>query len=308
MAGHACCLLKECGALNNHTERWYFFENGKRKGPVSRESLVAVVRYGALAPSAEVLRVGDSVPVPLMDTPFAEYLRDAEANRGGRSRISEPSMSVIDDVRQFFRRPRQFLLKKLSERSLRRQREVWRKYYGPFDESDCSASNLPIQGSEVGCLPGEFVVWLRELDPAPRSFLFAGDSRSAAAQMAEALGARTHATTGILDVDYPWDFNDPLPEGVPCFDAVISLSMLEHILAPFSHVRHLATRLNPGGHIMIYTCAPGFDYHRYPIDTLRFHIDWFEEAAIKLGLKLVRKRLAGYGLYVLLRRDQDTGL
>jgi len=34
---------------------------------------------------------------------------------------------------------------------------------------------------------------------------------------------------------------------------------------------------------------PGYNYHRYPVDTLRFFPDWFEEVSKRLNLRIVKK-------------------
>lgn len=279
----------------NKNDRYFFVEDGARKGPVSAESLANVVRYGALTGESLVQRLGETEIKKLSDTDFARFLG------GPRPAAPARPVNLAAEIRAALRRPRQWLLRKFSRKYYDYQVEVWRKYYGEFDEGDYSAATVKIEGSEVGYMPGEFVVWLREVLPPEPTLLFAGDSRSSAGQMARAMGAARHTTAGLLDVDHAWDFNDDMPAGLPRVDAVVSLSMLEHILAPYTHLKSLASLLNPGGHIMIYTCAPGFDYHRYPIDTLRFHIDWFEEAALKLGLTVVRKKLIGHGIIVLLR-------
>jgi hypothetical protein len=289
--------------MGGAVERWFFYENGMRKGPISRSSLLHVIRYGSLGKDTLVLRLGETEPVKLSETEFGALLDGASRFSPKRGRSQQGGLrAVLRNMAQLLRRPRQQLLHLLSQKSYRYQIEVWRKYYGDFDDTDCTAHNAAIQGSETGYLPGEFMVWLKDVTDASSSVLFAGDSRPSAAQMAKALGVGQPVTTGLLDVDHPWDFNDPIPENVPQVDAVVSLSMLEHILAPFHHVKDLVSRLKPGGHLMIFTCAPGFDYHRYPIDTVRFHIDWFEEVAAKLNLTVVRKRLVGYGVFVLFKR------
>ena len=282
-------------------EKWFFYENGMRKGPISSRSLASVIRYGALNKDSLLLRLGDSENVKLSETSFAPLVA------AGRQvfKAGAPKTGVrgfFQGLALLLKRPRQHLLHVLAQKYRRYQIEVWRKYYGEFDETDCSAATVRIEGTETGHLAGEFLVWLGAVTSASSSVLFAGDSRQGAAQMAKALGIGRHSTTGLLDVDHTWDFNDPIPVDVPMADAIISLSMLEHILAPFNHVRDLVSRLTPGGHLMIYTCLPGFDYHRYPIDTLRFHMDWFEEVADKLELTLVRKRISGHGIYVLFKR------
>ena len=76
------------------------------------------------------------------------------------------------------------------------------------------------------------------------------------------------------------------------FDAIVSQAMLEHLLNPYKHVVDLSQMLNPGGKLILHTHIPGFKYHRYPIDCVRFYPDWFETIAERLDL-LVYDRYIG---------------
>lgn len=72
---------------------------------------------------------------------------------------------------------------------------------------------------------------------------------------------------------------------------IMSQAMLEHLIDPYKHVCDCYGLLEPGGHLVIHTVMPGFHYHRYPVDCLRFYPDWFEEVATRLDAKVVDKYL-----------------
>lgn len=96
-------------------------------------------------------------------------------------------------------------------------------------------------------------------------------------------------TTGLSDnVDYHWNFENR-PPNFGHFSIIISQAMLEHLIDPYKHVRDLFDALEPGGHLILHTDIPGFQYHRYPIDCFRFFPDWFEEVAIRLGAIIADK-------------------
>ena len=93
-------------------------------------------------------------------------------------------------------------------------------------------------------------------------------------------------TTGIGDdTDYQWDFEKDPPQ-MGKFDFIVSQAMLEHLLNPYKHVVDLSQMLNPGGKLVLHTHVPGFNYHRFPIDCVRFYPDWFEAIAERLDLSV----------------------
>ena len=51
-------------------------------------------------------------------------------------------------------------------------------------------------------------------------------------------------------------------------------------------MRDLAGLLSDRGELIAYTVAPGFPYHRHPVDCQRFFPDWFEHVARRLGLEV----------------------
>lgn len=101
-------------------------------------------------------------------------------------------------------------------------------------------------------------------------------------------------TTGINgNFDINWDFEKETPSKLKNkkFDLIISQSNLEHLLNPYLHFQSLANLLAKNGTFILSTHLPGYPYHRWPIDTIRFLPDWFEEAAKKNHLKITKKYL-----------------
>lgn len=88
------------------------------------------------------------------------------------------------------------------------------------------------------------------------------------------------------DMDFEWNLERDPPE-MGTFDYIVSQAMLEHLLNPYKHVVDLVELLKPGGFLILHTVVPGFRYHRFPIDCVRFFPDWFEEIGSRLGLRVV---------------------
>ena len=75
-------------------------------------------------------------------------------------------------------------------------------------------------------------------------------------------------------------------------DLIASQAILEHLIDPFKHLEDCYGLLNPGGHMVFSTVIPGFQYHRYPVDCLRFFPDWFEEVARRLEAQVVLRSMS----------------
>ena len=109
-------------------------------------------------------------------------------------------------------------------------------------------------------------------------------------------------TTGIMDdMDLYWDFNDS-PQTDQKYSCIISQSMLEHLINPYKHISDCANLLKPNGHMIIHTMMPGFDYHRHPIDCLRFYPDWFEVVSERLGLEVTDKYIHNSRITYMLKK------
>lgn len=282
-------------------EQWWFREGQKEKGPVSRRGLISVIRYGSLGPD-DLIRSVEMDWHRLSVSEFSKELTAAPQKSLGMGRAVLSLNGTRQGLGTLLKRPRAWMLAALRARGLRKDVERWVKYYGPFDVRDYGADTVTGLANETGCLFGEFRAWAREYGPASPVMLLAGES----GKTAEVIGPMFHAakclSTGLGPCEYPWDFNEPAPKELPTADLIISQSILEHILSPMLHVTELAQRLNRGGLLMVFTCLPGFEYHRYPHDTLRYHPDWFEAMADRLRLEVLRRRIVNNGLFYCLRK------
>lgn len=59
------------------------------------------------------------------------------------------------------------------------------------------------------------------------------------------------------------------------FDVIISQATLEHVYNPFQAMFNLLDALDSNGVLVTHTHPPGFGYHRYPADYIRFMKDWW---------------------------------
>jgi SAM-dependent methyltransferase len=94
------------------------------------------------------------------------------------------------------------------------------------------------------------------------------------------------------DSDFYWNFEKELPKGIGTFDLIISQACFEHIINPYKHLEDMASLLNKGGRLIVHTNTQFHCYHRYPIDTLRYNPDWFEEVAKRINLEVVKRRVS----------------
>lgn len=85
-------------------------------------------------------------------------------------------------------------------------------------------------------------------------------------------------------VDVSWNLYEPPPQALRpgSFDSVICQATLEHIHDPVAVLARLATLLAEGGVVYLHTHTPGFVYHPFPRDYLRFHPDWFEDVPMSI--------------------------
>jgi SAM-dependent methyltransferase len=67
------------------------------------------------------------------------------------------------------------------------------------------------------------------------------------------------------------------------FDMVICQAIFEHLYDPVMAMRNLINLTASDGSILIHTHTPGFFYHPWPRDYLRFYPDWFLDVQKFLG-------------------------
>jgi hypothetical protein len=168
--------------------------------------------------------------------------------------------------------------------------KTWENIYGEFDKTDYEDYTLRGLPNEATFYFGEIIKWAKDIHPAPRRALLAGENLNTARQLQPEIGVEHIYTSGLSNVDYEWNYeNDPPAMG--SFDLIISQAMLEHLLNPYKHMYDLVSLLTPGGYLIVHSVCHGHPYHRYPIDAIRFFPDWFEEIAKRMNLDIIKKRL-----------------
>jgi SAM-dependent methyltransferase len=157
-----------------------------------------------------------------------------------------------------------------------------------------------------GVLVGEIVKMILDLDLNPDKILLDGDDKSVVGQFKNRFYfQKTEVVTAGKgeNFDFDWNFEEDHPENMPKdFDLIVSQAMFEHLIDPYKHFKDLANLTKSGGYLAINTHIPGYTYHRFPADTVRFFPDWFELSAKKNGLKVKRKFLRNFHIIYLLEK------
>lgn len=157
-----------------------------------------------------------------------------------------------------------------------------------------------------GVLVGEIVKIILDLDLNPEKILLDGDDKSVVDQFRKKFGfdkadILTAGKQGNFDFD--WDFEEDHPENMPGnFDLIVSQAMFEHLVDPYKHFKDLANLLKKGGRLVIHTHIPGYTYHRFPVDAVRFFPDWFELSAKRNSLAVKRKFLRNFHIIYLFEK------
>ncbi|MFO7962492.1 MAG: methyltransferase domain-containing protein [Desulfobacterales bacterium] len=204
-----------------------------------------------------------------------------------------------------YTRTRKRMLKGFLRQQHAKQALQWEKLFGDFDSADYEyfrAANLP---NESGFYHGEIIKWAGDLDPG--EVLFIGENNLTAAHLKTLLHAKAVFTAGLTDTDYTWNFEQPPPMAEKKFDLIISQAVLEHLIDPCRHFYDISTLVKNNGRIIIHTVLPGFRYHRYPIDAVRFFPDWFETAADRLGLTVLKRRIKAYHMFYMFGKIAGSG-
>ena len=81
-----------------------------------------------------------------------------------------------------------------------------------------------------------------------------------------------------IETDYQIDIcNKKHFRKLPKVDTIICQATLEHVYNPFQAVKNMNDSLNNNGYLLLHTHTPGYRYHQYPRDYIRFYPDWFED-------------------------------
>lgn len=174
-----------------------------------------------------------------------------------------------------------------------------RKIYGNFDklsQQEIKKYNFSYirDTDDCGGLVPEIVKSIENIEKGSKNILLDGDTKLVAKQFQKRFDLLNSEilTVGIGDkFDYDWNFENDVPNGLASkkFDLIISQAMMEHLIDPYKHLKDLITLMDRNGYLIIHTEMPGYNYHRYPVDTVRFFPDWFEEITQRFSLKIVRK-------------------
>ena len=164
-----------------------------------------------------------------------------------------------------------------------------KKQYGDFClDKDYSEQHIKGLSKESGTIRGVIVNIVKNGEQNLNRVLLPGEYNTDKIHYCKLLNLDSEkiVTAGIGDdMDFEWDYEQDPPE-MGKFDLIVSQAMLEHLIDPFKHVVDLSQMLNPGGKLILHTHVPGFAYHRYPIDCVRFFPDWFETVAERLDLSV----------------------
>lgn len=187
-----------------------------------------------------------------------------------------------------------------------------KKLYGNFEylnRKDQKKFSLLFKNESknvAGLLVSEIIKPILDLKLKPRKVLLDGDDKSVVEQVRKRFSFDNAEiiTAGIEgNYDYDWNFENDYPSDMPKeYDLIISQAMFEHLIDPYKHFKDLARLLNREGYLIIHTHIPGYTYHRYPIDAVRFFPDWFETSAKRNGLKVKRKFLRNFHIIYLFEK------
>ena len=90
------------------------------------------------------------------------------------------------------------------------------------------------------------------------------------------------------------------------FNVLIAQSLLEHIIDPVQLMKNLSNVVTPGGIIVVFTHNVLMPLHRYPIDTLRFHTDYFLNLGRYIGMNYEYCKNVGNGVYAVYRKPLSS--
>ncbi len=195
---------------------------------------------------------------------------------------------------------RAFFIHFLTRHQVARDFKRWQDLYGTFDQKNYDEFYVTDLPSESAVYHGEIIKWA--LDLKPKAILFAGENKATAIRLKKLMHAENVYTAGLADTDFHWDFEKNAPEVETKFDLLVSQAILEHLLNPYKHVEDLSKLLQKNGHLILHTVLPGFQYHRHPIDSLRFFPDWFEEVGQRMNMEVIKKRIVGTHIFYMYRQ------
>lgn len=169
------------------------------------------------------------------------------------------------------------------------KKRFWIPQYGEFDKVKNWEKHhimIPEEVYESKSMSGIIMKWAKQ--SKTNNVLFAGDGNIIKPYLKPYFSKITTASMSN-NSDFYWNFEKELPKDIGTFDLIINQSCFEHIINPYKHIEDMVKLLNKGGRIIIQTHTQFSCYHRYPVDTLRYNPDWFEEVAKRLNLKVIKR-------------------
>jgi len=106
--------------------------------------------------------------------------------------------------------------------------------------------------------------------------------------------------------DVVWNVYEEAPAQLEpgSFDSVICQAMLEHIMDPAGAMCRFCRLTAPGGMVYVHTHTPGYPYHAYPRDYVRFWPDWFRDIeTVVPHLRLVEMVCLGGSAFATYQRE-----
>jgi hypothetical protein len=198
----------------------------------------------------------------------------------------------------------------LKEEIARRQINAVTSIYGAFLDGNQFFNDAVANSSgESGRITGELVQAIRAVSKPSDLVLLPGERRPARGAYSRISGVPENQilTAGLHeDMDFSWNYEESPPAAIPKVNLIASHAMIEHLINPYQHVVDCYSLLKPGGYMIFHTVIPGFQYHRYPIDCLRFFPDWFEEIAKRMGTQITSRSMSttGYIVYTFHKEEQ----
>lgn len=182
-----------------------------------------------------------------------------------------------------------------EEISNRQIREFTKVYSGFLDGKEAENQTYSNPISESTTIMGELVKAIRQVAEPSFTMLLPGEMRAACHAYSEISGIdeKQIFTAGLHeDMDFQWNYEESPPADLPKVDLIASHAMIEHVIDPYKHIKDCYALLKPGGYMIFHTVMPGFQYHRHPVDCVRYFPDWFEEVGKRLGATIISKSIS----------------
>ena len=106
-----------------------------------------------------------------------------------------------------------FFIQKIYSNQHKKEIKKWEKIYGKFDKTDYEKFALKGLPNEATFYFGEIIKWTQDITPRPKRTLLAGEDNKVVKYLQPKLQVENVCTTGLLDVDYKWDFEESPPNG-----------------------------------------------------------------------------------------------